>query len=181
MSLPKWQVGILFGLFCCMQKGDVVKFCKPFMPKKASLQALPWQSHYQFKEQEGEPSRCDICAYWGSLPAYSLFPSVFSSLPEQQITSSSNETRPPAWPPEPSPSSRHSWLVETEQWQSQGHGSDVPLLTLTHAGPSGPGPSFIRADPPLRGCMTSACPFMAKMIMMLIMLITTVQWPVSVD
>lgn len=165
----------MFGLFCCMQKGDVVKFCKPFMPKKASLQAVPWQSHYQFREQEGEPSRCDICACGGSLPAYSLFPSVFSSLPEQQTTSSSNRTRPAAWPPEPSPSSLHSWLVDTEQGQSPGHGSDVPLLTLSHADPSGPGPSFIRASPPFRGCRTSACPFMAKMIIMLIMLITTVQ------
>lgn len=108
-------------------------------------------------------------------------PSRSSKPPPPATGPGSNGTRSATWPPESSPSSLRSWLVDTEQWQSQGHGSGVPLLTLTHAGPSGPGPSSIRASPPLTECMTSACSFMAKMIIMLIMLITTDQWPVSVD
>lgn len=108
-------------------------------------------------------------------------PSQSSRPPSPATGPGGNGTRSATWPPESSPSSLHSWLVDTEQWQSQGHGSGVPLLPLTHAGPFGPGPSSIRASPPLTGCMTSACPFMAKMIVMLIVLITTDQWPVSVD
>lgn len=72
---PKWQVGELVGFFYCTQKWNVVKFCTSFLPKKVSLQAVPWQNH---KHSERKKVKLvgvrSVCAAGAPFPSCLHFP-----------------------------------------------------------------------------------------------------------